>query len=207
MTDTVKPSDKRRMLADFDCYNKDILLQILYTNLQKGYMLCSLKGFIGLLTFERAPEAANVTYAVIQTALYSNGGKLVSPWEKCGNIGDYTVYRSMSEAKIPKPDKDPAEVESSNKSLNIFISLMWFFQLTVRLFIPDKSASDAFLIILLMINTAGYMYKALNPVDRQNTRRGLLVYFWRYILVYGIILFLVIPFCLWLFCGTLLSFH
>nr|MDE6593207.1 hypothetical protein [Oscillospiraceae bacterium] len=158
MNETVKTSDKRCMFADFDCYNKDILLQILYRHLQKGYMLSSLKGFIGLLTFERAPVEANVTYAVIRPALYSYGGKLAEPWEKCGRIGDYIVYRSMSEAKIPEPDKDPAEVERSYKNINIFTSIMWLWQLIIRLCMPKRSANDAVLIILLMINTAGYMY-------------------------------------------------
>ena len=198
MTDTVKTSGKRRMLANFDCYNKDILLQILYRHLQKGYMLCSLKGFIGLLTFERAPAGTDITYAVIRPALYSNGGgKLVKPWKKCGNIGDYAVYRSMSKAEIPRPDIDSADVESSNKIHYIFISLMWFFQLIVRLFMPVRSTGDAVMIILVMINTAGYMYKALIPVNRQNTRRGLLVYFWRYFLIYGLILFLIICLFWW----------
>lgn len=194
MTDIVKKSGKHRMLIDFDCYNKDILLQILNEHLQKGYMLSGVNNTIGFMTFEPAPAAANVTYAVIQTGLYSSGGEFSEPWKKCGSIGDYAVYRSMNEAEIPEPDSDLREFDKTRKKQYIRYSLllllcailefnkdrytMWTackFSQSFNLFYPIA-------ILCYIFFSIAYFVLAFKKPKRDNTERGRSKYLRQYVI-------------------------
>ncbi len=194
MTDIVKKSGKHRMLIDFDCYNKDILLQILNEHLQKGYMLSGVNNTIGFMTFEPAPAAADVTYAVIQTGLYSKVGELVSPWEKCGRIGDYTVYRSMGTSEIPEPDTDLREWDKTYKRnlirqglLLLLLAILDLYSDKCRMWTACKFSQffhffDPFAILCIIFLAIKDFAAAFKGVKRDDTKRGRSKYLRQYVI-------------------------
>ncbi|MDE6593208.1 MAG: hypothetical protein K2K57_09125 [Oscillospiraceae bacterium] len=203
MTDTTPKAEKLRVFADFDMFNRDILMNVLEKHLQKGYMLKHSNQVIGLLTFEPVTAGDNVTYAVIRSAQYENGGILPKPWVKCGRMGDYIIWRSTSPAFIPKPDKDPAEWERRRRNGYIIQGIMWLllFVMYLTTDIPGIFGSargfSAYLDfravrdIVMGVNGVACLGMAFSKVKRDCTERGQLKYFKQYIEPYIIIVLII----------------
>lgn len=175
------------MLVTFDQYNKDMLLHTLDRYLQQGYMLSCAHGFFGVLTFEPLPPAQSregVKYTVVQHTLYTDRPQ-AEGWKDCGGIGDYAVYRSdgrAAPAKFPQPDKTSGAVEREKRNRGIFLGLLWFMQLIMRIDMSDGSGDDLFIILALIINTVGYTYKGCRKINRHCTKRGINMYRRQYVL-------------------------
>lgn len=203
MTDAMPKTEKLRVFADFDMYNRDILLNVLEEHLQKGYMLKRSAQGIGLLTFEPAPEGARVTYAVIRAVEYSNGGELPEPWVKCGRMGDHIIWRSMSPAVIPEPDQDPAELQRKRRNGYIIQGIMWLLLCVLYLTtdIPNIFGSArgfseyldfrAVRDIVMGVNGVAFLGMAFSKVKRDRTERGRLKYWGQYILPYIFIVLII----------------
>nr|MDE7295259.1 hypothetical protein [Oscillospiraceae bacterium] len=203
MTDTTPKAEKLKVFADFDMFNRDILMNVLDEHLQKGYMLKHSAQSIGMLTFEPVTEGTRVTYAVIRAAQYSNGGEFPKPWVKCGRMGDYIIWRNMDSAFIPKPDQDPDEWERRRRNGYIIQGIMWLllFIMYLTTDIPNIFGSArgfskymdfrAVRDIVMGVNGVACLGMAFSKVKRDRTERGRLKYARQYILPYIFIVLII----------------
>lgn len=189
-------SDSVRVFADFDMYNKDILLNILDEQRQKGYVLKKTNTFFGVLTFEALSHEENIVYAVIRPSEYKNGGILPDPWRKCGRMGDYIIYRSSGYAAVPESDQSPADHMKSMKILNIINGILWMLIFIgwlcmdiPKMFGSAIGFSEYFGFTFIRdifcgINAAAYLGKAFSKTNRSRAGRGGYTYARQYILPY-----------------------
>lgn len=140
---TKSKPEKRRVLADFDMYDRQALEETLASQLEKGCKLTRAVQILGVMTFEPIAPEEKITYAVIRPTEYENGGTLPEPWHRCGRVGGFIVYSSTGAAYIPKPDADPAEWERKRKKNALVTGLLWLllFVLYAVVDIPDMFGS------------------------------------------------------------------
>lgn len=190
---SVNTLDPVRVIADFDMYNKDILLDILDKQRQKGYVLKKINSYFGVLTFEALSHEENIVYAVIRPLEYKNGGILSEPWRKCGRMGDYIVYSSSGYGVVPEPDQSPDDHNYFRYIINgilwLLIFIGWLCMDIPKIWGSAIGFSEYFGFTFIRdifcgINAAVNFGQAFSKKNRSRAGRGRYTYARQYLLPY-----------------------